>query len=158
MIPQGKRTGLSWVPAGRWCFHCIFPVVFQGKCYAPCFRVEVVRCREVNFISGSHTAPRRDGWDSNVGVSRGRAGGSPGRLLALRAAGLGKLSVAPAPSSGVPARAWGEAGLAVWITVPSLWTQLASGLTLSCVLEQGEDKGGGLCLGVSHYSSASATT
>lgn len=144
MIPQGKRTGLSWVPAGRWCFHCIFAVVFQGKCSAPCFRVEVGRCRERNFMSGSHIAPRQDGWDSNVGASRGHAGGSPGSLLELRAAGLGKLSVAPAPSSGVLSRAWGEAGLVVWITAPSLWTQLALGLTLSCVLEKGEEKGGGL--------------
>lgn len=100
MTPQGKRTGLSWVPAGRWCFHCIFPVVFQGKCYAPCLRVEVGRCREVNFISDSHTAPRRDCWDWNVGVCRGHADGSPSSLLELRAAGLGKLSVAPAPPLG----------------------------------------------------------
>lgn len=79
-----------------------------------------------------------------MGASRGRAGESPGSPLELRAAVLGKLSVAPAPSSGVPARALGETGLVVWITVPSLWTQLALGLTLSCVLEKGEDKGGGL--------------
>lgn len=75
-------------------------------------------------------------------IPRGHVCGSPG--LELRASGLGKLRVAPAPSSGVLARPRGEAGLVVWITVPSLWTQLALGLTLSCVLDKEEDKRDGL--------------
>lgn len=103
-------------------------------------RVEVGGCREVPFISESHTAPRWEGWVSNVADPRALLVEPRCLLDSGLLAGGAEWPQAP-PLRSWPGHRERPPGLAPG---PPLWTQLAPRISSQLGTSRGGRGGGGL--------------